>query len=488
MGANPASLDLSLAATIHFYIACPAYNNLVQWDLAEGKKIVPDLAESWEASSDGKTYTFKLRKGVKFHDGKPLTAEDVAYTLERIPNPPKGIVPVLKDFLKAIQRVEAVDADTVKMSLSVPFAPLMAGLADMAAVIFPKHVLQEKGDMKNTVLGTGPFKFKGFTPGVMAEHTKNKDYFIKDRPYLDGITMHVIRDPFTRLSALRTHKIDMTDRVLGTLSPTEKERVKNENPSMQLFPWKSIASPWFQFNIKAVPFNDLRVRRAVNLVIDRQRAVQVIAEGEGDIGGFFPMEEWGTPLSELMKWPGFRQPKDQDIAEAKRLMAEAGYAQGFDLTIMGRAGSPLDRVGAEFMTNQLAVLGVKSKLELIEDAVFWDRIRPGGYQAYVSTPALRWADPETYGRMLVTGGAFNYSGSEDKKFDAMWAQMTATQDPAKRKTLVRELDKYLLEELLIDVPLVHPRRFIAVWPEVKGFVLGQTAYFTQNFQEMWLAK
>ncbi|MEK7874174.1 MAG: ABC transporter substrate-binding protein, partial [Chloroflexota bacterium] len=185
-------------------LVSPAYSNLLYYDAETGSKIMPELAEQWSVSPDALTYTFKLRKGVKFHDGTPLTPADVVFSLERMKTPPKGGLSASADLLVALDKVQTVGDDTITLTMKYAFAPLASTLVVNFTPIFSKAYVEKNGDMKTTVMGTGPFKFKSYTPSVSFDLVKNENYWIQGRPYLDGISVFVIKDPATRLAALRT--------------------------------------------------------------------------------------------------------------------------------------------------------------------------------------------------------------------------------------------------------------------------------------------
>ncbi|MFH1486415.1 MAG: ABC transporter substrate-binding protein, partial [Chloroflexota bacterium] len=188
------------------------YQGLVRLDPNEHDKIASDLAEKWEVSPDGKAYTFKFYKGIKWHDGKPFTTEDAKYSLERMQNPKafNTIAPRGQALLQAMDTVQVVDEDTVKVTTKYPSASFLSNLASGWIAIQPKSIMVAKGDMRRDCVGTGPFKLKQFNPNISLELTKNTDYYIKGLPYLDGIQFYTIKDGATRFSAFRTKRVMLT--------------------------------------------------------------------------------------------------------------------------------------------------------------------------------------------------------------------------------------------------------------------------------------
>ncbi|MBI2907323.1 MAG: ABC transporter substrate-binding protein [Chloroflexi bacterium] len=485
---DPPSLDMHQETTMYTkLVVAPAYNQLVEYQAHLGKGLFPGLAESWEVSKDGLVYTFNMRRGVKFHDGSTLTPQDAAFSLTRLWKPPSGVRSGLAGLIDGIKSIEAA-GNQVKVTLEYPYSALVPMFAFNASVIYPQRVVEAKGDMKTTVVGTGPFRFKSYTAGVSVELVKNTDYWATGRPYLDGVVFYVLKDNMTRLAALRTGRVHMTGRNLATITPSEMETIKKTNPQMAIYPTTTPVYPWFFMNLRNKPFNDKRVRKALSLSIDRQAALKVIAGGYGSIARLFAVEGWGIPEDERLKLPGYRQPKDIDLAEARKLLGEAGYAQGFKLNILART-MRLSQDSAVFLTEQFARVGIESKVEVLEDAVFWDRGRRAQHEAMVYTPAMSVPDLEIMGRFLIKGASMNYSGNDDDaKINGLWAKQRAAVDDNQRKAAIEELERYVYEEAQPAIPLVVPYTFLAVQPEVRNFSPGISEQGNNNLQDIWLAK
>ncbi len=485
---DPASFDPQQDASINnSLLVAPAYNNLLYYDQETGSKVVPELAERWDLSPDGLTYTFKLRQGVAFHDGTRLNAGDVAFNLERMKSPPKGVRSTVDYLMTGVDNIEAVGDDTVRIKMKYPFAALTSALVTDYMVVYSKKAVETQGNMKTTIMGTGPFKFKSYTPSVSLELVKNDKYWAKGRPYLDGITFFIIKDNATRLAALRTGQAKLSARLFGALNPTDVSVLKKDVPDMRFIPTPSVVGPAFFMNMRNPPFKDPRVRQAISLAVDRQAAVKVIALGEGQVGTFFPFEGWGIPTNELLRMPGYRQPKDQDIAAAKKLLADAGYANGFTVNVLSR-GNEITRNGAVFITGQLSKLGIQANVQVLEDALFWDRGRNAQYETMVYTPAPLVADPYDMGKNYAPRGYFNFVGDdEDVTLNQLWDKQVRSVDVQARKATIIELDRYLMTTLVPAVPLAWPTSFIAVAPQVRGFIPGINDYSNNRHQETWLA-
>ncbi|MBI4308098.1 MAG: ABC transporter substrate-binding protein [Chloroflexi bacterium] len=489
LAADPPHFDIHQQATsLTGVITAPVYNKLLSYDLATASKLVPDLAERWEATPDGLSFRFTIRAGVKSHDGQPFTAEDAAFNVQLLADPPKGTISNMSSLLKPTFKAVAVESgNVVRADFKEPYAPFLALLSTDYAPIYPKRVVEANGDMKKTPLGTGPFKFQSYTPGVSVELIRNPAYWKAARPYMDGVSFRVIKDPATRLAALRTGQVHLTGRAFSTLTVSEKETVQREVPNMNFFPSASLRGPWFFMNLRKPPFSDARVRRAVHLALDRNAALKVIAEGQGLAGNFFPYEGWGLSQDVLGSRPGFRQPKDADLAEAKKLLADAGFPSGFSVTILSRTNE-LTRKSAVFMAGQLQAIGVKAEVRVLEDALFFDSGRKAQHEAMVYTPGATIPDPVWIGSFFVKGGSFNFAGNDDDaRLNTLWTEQVRTLDEAKRKGLVRQTEEYLWEALPA-IPIAWVFEFLATAPQVRGVARGRSDIAENSLEEVWLAR
>ncbi|MBI2906669.1 MAG: ABC transporter substrate-binding protein [Chloroflexi bacterium] len=481
------SLDIQQESTIATaQAAAPAYNPLLEFN--PRGDITPVLAEKWDVDADGKVYTFTVRQGIKWHDGRPLSADDVAWNIERLAKPPRGVRSNVGDFLRNVDKVEVRNDRQVVVTLSSSFVPFLSGLANYYAAFVPPHVVREKGDMKNNALGTGAFKLKRYTPGISIEFVKNTDYFIKGRPFLDGVAYYIVKDSGTRLAALRTGRVLHSARGQGALTPNELSIIKKEAVDFQSAVSPSVTQVWLFFNRRLPPFSDVRARRAMTLAIDRDLAVKLAAEGAGAAGRAIPIPGWGLPDAELRQLPGWRQPKEPDVAEARKLLGEVGFPSGFSLTIDVRAISRDQKV-AEFVVDQLGKIGVKATMKSYEIGAFWDYVRNANHVAAVYAPARVVPDVLSYGRFFAPGGSLNYAGNDDdQRLRAEWARQASAVDPAERKRLVAQVERYLLAEDVTVAPAVEFHQFLVWWPQVRGFEAGITDYAGLGVDQVWLSK
>ncbi|MDP2952663.1 MAG: ABC transporter substrate-binding protein, partial [Chloroflexota bacterium] len=448
-------------------------------------KIVPDLAERWEVSPDGKVYTFYLNKKAKFHDGKPTTSADVKASFERQIWPPKGINSPRQGLYQAVEKLEASDDYTIRFTLRYPQASFPAILTIPMNWIFPKHLLDAKGDMRKDILGTGPFKLKEYVRGVAFEVVRNPDYFLPGRPYLDGIRYYIIKDYAAILAAFRTHAINMTG-IYGTDVPYQKI-VQREMPQAVIQKSAGMPNPYsFVPNVGRAPWSDPRVRRAVYLAIDRQASIQVLEQGDGALGSFLASGFWGIPEEELLKMPGFRQPKDQDIAEAKRLLSEAGYPQGFKTEIMTRTTKGFVDL-AIFLKGEVAKIGIDATVKVVEVGVEKLRMFSKDFDVVAFRDGIPIDEPDVvFAEIYLSTSGKNWGGYKDPKIDELYLKQSQTLDSAERRRVLRQMDALLVQGTpRVNVMYGVKARFL--WPEVKDFKMFGV-YHNNHFRDVGLSQ
>ncbi|MBI2906829.1 MAG: hypothetical protein HYX92_04135 [Chloroflexi bacterium] len=487
---DPRSLDVHQESVpaAHLPLA-NSYNGLVKLDTVELTKVVSDLAEQWEVTPDGASWTFHLRKGVRWHDGKPFTVEDAKYSLERMAfwKEHKIVSPRGGALLSAVKVVEVLDENKVKVTLKYPSASFIANAAAGWVLILPKHVIQAKGDMKKDVIGTGPFLWKSYNPGVTIELAKNPTYFIKDRPYLDGIRFYIMGDAATRLAAFRTGRVKMTTLGASAISHVEAETVRKEMAdSAVVQDYRAQTRFMFVSRITKAPWSDIRVRKAIDLAFDRQAAIKVNFN-VGTVGAAMdPKGMWGIPEEEMKQRPGYRQPKDDDVAQAKRLMAEAGYPTGLKATMLTRSMAAHVRM-ATIAKDQLAKIGIDAEMDLQEGTVveaLWQRrafeIAPTSFSDPLDDPDVALSS------YYVTNGARNYADFSNKEIDELFEKQARTLDAAERRKLVRHIQERILDLAVYPV-FYWDSQNLAQWKEVRGYKpLGSATH--NSLVDVWLAK
>ncbi|MBI2910225.1 MAG: ABC transporter substrate-binding protein [Chloroflexi bacterium] len=486
---DPPSYDPLQESTLQSTnLVVPAYSGIVQHDPMQPTKVIGDLAEKWDMSPDGKAYIFHLHKDVKWHDGNPLTSEDARFSLEVVRTPPRGVVSPRQEWLKAVDKIEASDKDTLRVTLKYPSASFLHNLGDGRMMVVPRRVFEAKGSMKKDVLGTGAYRFKSHEAGISWSLVKNPNYFLKDRPYLDGITWYIITDSATRLAALRTHRVHMTSFGTPGLTAAQAEIVRKElrdNVVVDRYPGLIFHAVWMPTSKS--PWNDIRVRRAVDLTLDRPKVIKVAMEGGADVGGFMPPGEWGLPQEELLRLPGYRQPKDADIAEAKRLISEAGYAGGIKMTVLTRNLQQLERASLS-VKDQLAQIGIDLTVSVRDSATTFDLLYKRNYDIAVFSGSASFDDPDqVFGQQFISGVPRNFSDITDERIDKWFDEQARTLDPVRRRQTVFEMQRRMHD--LVPASILYWATYdLGHWKEVRNFKPGIGISNNVKLQDVWLAK
>ncbi|MER3397627.1 MAG: hypothetical protein C4315_05840 [Chloroflexota bacterium] len=481
---DPPHFDIHQASTSSvLWPLAPCYNLLVQYDPQDPDKIIPDLAERWEVSPDGKVYTFYLRRGVRFHHGKPFDARDVWASFGRIIRPPQGMVSPRRGVLGVVDGIELVDDYTVRFVLKRPAPSLLANLAQGWNVVYPEDILKAKGDMKKDVVGTGPFKFKNYTPGVSIELERNPDYHVPGRPYLDGIKFFIIPDPNTALAAFISGQLLMY-RPGVPAEAEEAERVLGNRVVVQRV--NGLIFDSLNLNARRKPWDDPRVRRAISLAIDRNAAIAVLAQGDGAVGGAMPAGgQWALPTDELRKLPGYQPDKEAELAEARRLLAEAGYGGSLRATLLTRKGAEWEPASI-FIRDQLAKVGIDATLNVQETATAFSLLNRGEFDLAPWVHAVAVDDPDAiFGEFYLCDSERNYSAVCLPEVDALFQRQSQEPNPLERKKLVWELDRRVL---LGNIKVIIGWRFdrLMHWQNVKNYRRHPSLYNNQRLEDVWL--
>lgn len=467
---------------LHTVAAC--YNSLIMYDPLNPEKIIGDLAQSWELSDDGKVYTFKLIRNAKFHDGKPLTAADVKHTFDIVRQPPQGVTSARKSLLAAVSSIETPDDYTVKFILSRPSPALISSLATGWFVVAPKHILEAKGTMKDDVIGSGPFMLKTYKRGVSVELVRNPNYHVPDRPFLDGMTYYIIPDPATAYAYLRTGQILFYDGLSGKdARKAEAELagkvVVHRNASY-------IGDP-YTVNTRRKPFDDIRVRKALALSVDHAESVKVVNDGDGVVAGFLPRSPWGLPAEELAKVPGYWPDIEASRAEARKLLVEAGFPNGFDTTLTTRKGAGTHDARGVFLADQFARIGVRAKLNVQESAVYFETMKAANFDIGTNVISSLANDPDfLMGDFHTCNGGLNYAGLCSAKVDELFVQQSGTVDVEERRRITHALELAALNEFA-TVVLYFKNKFVATSHRVQNYVMPPEPDNNRRMQEVWLS-
>lgn len=425
------------------------YETLINRD-SQGN-LVPALAERWEASDDGITHTFYLRKGVKFHNGEAMTAEDVKYTFDRLW---KIGIPYMQTKFKMVKSVDVVDASTVRFTLKEKNATFYSYLSDdfaTAAAIVSRRAGQElNDDFNKTMVGTGPLKFVEYVPKDHITYERWDAYWGEKVQY-DKLVVRLVPDASSQLAALRSGQVDLIFPKAETAPLVEKDK----NLVLRRF-----VSDWhdgLHLNAMRKPFDNLKVRQAVMLGIERSQIIQASVLGEGvATGPLTPSHPWHVPTDKL---PNYKR----DVARAKQLLTEAGYPNGFTTKILASTSYPFNVRQAEMIQQQLAEIGITLEIEKAEWAVVNKRTNEGDYDAAVYA-FLSYPDVEFYLLPRETR-----VGPPPAEMKALFDKGATTMDLAERRKVYEELQNMTAEIGYPVIWLVAQNGFVAHKPAVKGY-------------------
>ncbi|MBI4635275.1 MAG: ABC transporter substrate-binding protein [Candidatus Rokubacteria bacterium] len=469
---------LSISFLTHSYVSL-VYSQLVRFPNGPEQKhpadfsILPDLAEKWEYKTPT-TVVFSLRKGVRFHakppvNGREVTADDVKYSLERF---------MAKSGFRArfdqVQAIEVVDRYTVRVILKEPFAPFLNHLASPAfTVILPREAEEKFKDFNHpdAVIGTGPFVLRSYEKGVRVTFERNPDYFVKGLPYLDGVVIEITPDAAARLSLLRAGRVELAH-IWGWQSPEEGKSLKRTNPEMVVTPYQVIAQGLIYMRTDAPPFNDVRVRRAVSLAVERKAWNDALLFGEGCIDtGPVPcaMKEWKLDAAKMDPAKA-KYLVGYDPGEAKRLLAQAGFPKGFTTPMFHWPGYiPPWRSYYELAADNLEKIGLAVELKPEEYGKYISTTYLGKFEKMAMGPITPFTEVDDF----LYGTHFpeqpnNRSHVADAELNRLLVAQRREMDPVKRREVVDEIQRYVADRAYY-VYLPSWPQYVSHPPYVKGF-------------------
>jgi peptide/nickel transport system substrate-binding protein len=475
----------------------PHYNTLLRVDPNDrlGTKVVGDLAESWTISKDSRTYTFKLRRGVKFHDGSEMTSRDVKASYDKIIFPPEGVASPRKGAYVDVEAVQAPDRYTVVFRLKWPSASLLSGLTSPWNWIYKADILAK--DMRwyeRNVMGTGPFTFVEHVRGSHWVGKKNPNYWDKGKPYLDGYRALFIKAHSAQVQAVRGERAMIQFR---SFTPPDRDNLVKEmgnKITVQESPWDCVLVG--AINHEKKPFNDKRVRRALSLALDRYQGSQALSKltfVKHVAGVQVPGTPFATPPAELEKLAGFSRDIEKSRTEAKRLLKEAGVpgvAAGFTFTLKNRAiPHPYEHIGV-WLIDQWRQIGLNVKQEFVEAAAYFTTLRGGDYEVAMDFQCGYIVEPDLdlYKFQSKEISDANYGRYTDKVLDELYQKQSRAIDPEERKKYIRAFEKRLLDEEAHYILTLQWQRIIPHNSKVKGWTITPSHYLNNQLDAVWLAE
>jgi peptide/nickel transport system substrate-binding protein len=470
----------------------PFYNTLLRVDPNDpgGTKPVPSLAESWTVSPDNLVYTFKLRQGVKFHDGSEMTSKDVKASYDKIIFPPAGVGSTRKGQYALVAAVEAPDAYTVRFRLKGPSASFLLSIASPWNFIYKADILAK--DMQwyeKNIMGTGPFTFVEHVKGSHVVGKKNPNYWDKGKPYLDGYRAIFMRDSAAQVAAIRGERAHIQFR---GFSPKDRDSIVGtlgNKVTVQESAWDCILL--VAINHTKKPFDDKRVRRALTLALDRHggsKALSQIAIVKEVAGVQVPGTPFATPPEELNKLAGYWPDIEKSRAEARRLLKEAGVPDGFEFTFTNRGiPMPYEPLGV-WMIDQWRKVGLNVKQQVVESASFYGVIRKGDAQVNMDFQCGYIVEPDLdmYKFLSTERNPSNYGFYQDPVLDDLYDRQSRATNVEERKKLIRQFEKRLLDDEAHYLMTLQWHRIIPHSAKVKGWTITPSHYLNNTLDVVWL--
>ena len=484
------------------------YNQLVQMDTTDTSQIVCDLCESWEISNEGTTFTFKIRDGIKWIDGDDLTAEDIHYSMLRYGDldGPTGRSGLWRNYVLESKNggVNLIDNETLEFNLQFASGAFMRFLAVDYVKTLPKKALEIGLDLNqaetiiDNQLGSGPFVLDEYQRGNFYKVSKNENYFKDGRPFFDGIDHFIITDTGTLLAQFKAGQLDMSNGGFTNLAPTQAfELEKDTNGDFRPEAVSPSADWGLMMNIKKAPFNDARVREAIQLAIDYQQWNDLVYDNTSGVG--CPLMGMAHSFEECLTWPGLR-PKDgpggaEDIARAKALMAEAGYPDGFKTRYDVRQVGTYPDQCTVVKENLKSVLGIDGEMTTYPSAAGyaffgtsrspdsdgdWELACQGEGQVVLDVDGIM-------GGVYLKGATRNYTDWENAEVNAWFDAQKREPDPAKRIAINKEMETFLFTQQ--DNHWITLGWGILQWiigPDIRGFNAPETVQTHFKHEDLWL--
>jgi len=472
------------------------FNNLVMYDqhvkLASTESIVPDLATEWSWNPDHTELTMKLRQGVKWHDGKPFTSADVKCTWDMITEKrtsnwrrnPRG------EWYSNLKGTTALGPYEVRFTLGRPQPSFLSFLAVGASPVYPCHV--DGPTMRRMPIGTGPFKMVEWKSGDIVRLAKNRDYWKPGRPYLDAIEWRIVPSQATRALSFVAGEFDLTFH--GDVTPNTLKDIRAQVPKAICDTSYNGGTGQILINHQMPPFDNLKVRRAVALALDRNEFVKA-TQGEGRLGGIMsspPYGTWGLSLKQLEAVPGMGKDVARNRAEARKLMAEAGYGpkKPVKVTYILRTDSGSRALtGSSILADQMRSIWIEGDIQPMEYTMYVGVMMKGAYSMGFHGHGIAIDDPDAmFYEGYKCGSIRNLTKYCNKQVDAMIDEQSSTVDLVKRKKLVHALDLFVQQD--IARPILHQNGTSSCrYPYVKGYMWGSNSSHTHNrMEDLWLDK
>ena len=491
---SPASMSIHEEGTIS--VVAPmmgVFANLVVFDQHAPQnsldRVQPELATGWKWSEDGRKLTFALRDGVKWHDGKPFTAADVKCTVDLLKGTAKENFKLnfRKGWYTNVEGVTVGGPLEATFDLKAPQPGLLALLASGMTPMYPCHV--NPREMRTNPVGTGPFKFAEYKANQGIKLVRNPDYWKPGQPYLDGVEWTIIPNRSTAILAFVAGKFDMVFPYELTVPLVADVKQQMPDAVCDISPMNVAANVLMN---PVAPFDDVEVRRAVAMTLDRKAFVEIQTQGHGDIGAAMqpgPEGQWGLPAEILRELPGYDPDVAKSRAKARAIMEAKGFGPDKRIKIkMSTRNIPTYRDSAIILIDQLKEIYIDADLEIVETALWVPKLVRREYQFALSQVGNGVDDPDQNYPENYACGSRTYMDYCDKEVDALIAKQSAERDPARRKEIAWEIDKKLTRDAVR--PMIYYLRGGTCWrPAVRNMtIMGNSIFNGWRWDDVWLAK
>lgn len=461
------------------------YSTLLTFNWKNFPELEGDLAEKWAVSEDGLIYTFRLREGVTFHDGTPLTSADVKATFDRMRNPPQGIISARQTLFQGIDTIETPDELTVVFTLKEPDSSMLQGFGSPYNAIYAKADIEKPGNWhRDHVNGTGPFIFVEYVPGEKWVARRNPNYH-HDDVYLDGTVAFQVKDIVNPMAG---GQIMAEWRAVSGPERANLEKLMGDRVTFQEGPW--LSEMMVTLNGRFEAFQDKRVRQALNLCVDRHGGLASLSKitilSSFASGHVLAGTEFALSKEELESIPGFGPDIAANREKAKALLKEAGH-EGLAFTYSNRSvPHPYDQM-AIYLISQWKACGLRPTMVSSPTAKFTEIRSKGGFDATIDWNTAFLTDPTLMINKHISAdrSSQNYSGYTDRELDRLYDLQRKELDPVKRKEYVNAFDKRALDEAW-TLPVAYMARVIALNSKVKGYVTAPTHVLNTDWRGVWI--
>ena len=480
-------------ATVH--AGAPFYSVLIRVppdNPASTTEFVCDLCtEMPKPTDDGKTYTFKIRPDVKFHDGSMLTAKDVGASWQRIVNPPQGVTSARVSYYAMVDKIEMPDDQTVTFKLKYATTAFLPALADPFTYIYKKEILdKDQHWYEKNVMGSGPFKFTNYDVGQSIKGVRNPDYYHKGQPYLDAIEGIFAAKQSVRVDAIRADRAAMEFRGLPPSARDELVKEAGKDVVIQESDWNcgNLITP----NHKKKPFDDVRVRRALALAIDQWKGAPALAKiaTVKTVGGIvFPGSPLAATKEELQQMAGYWPDIEKSRAEARRLLKEAG-AEGLKFELTNRnVDQPYKFVGT-WLIGEWKKVGLNVEQKVVPTGPWFQAMRTGGFDVVVEANCQSVVNPPLDTGKYLPQSVFaeNYGYYDDPKAIELYNKMLNETDPKAQRAAMRAYEVHTLDTMAHGIVMPYWYRIIPERSYVKGWKISPSHYLNQDLANIWLDK